>query len=563
MTVLRQMRVAGTIALLVLLARAGDQAVQFVDVAAKAGLNDVFYCGSTEFSRYIIETLGGGVALLDYDRDGLLDVFFVTGSRLDGFPKGQEPTNHLYRNAGDGTFRKVTAETGLATPGWGQGVCAGDYDNDGFEDLFVTYYGENRLYRNNSGSGFRDVSAEAGVKEAKQWSTSCAFVDYDLDGRLDLFIANYIVFEKEKIPLPGEAPTCRWKGLPVMCGPKGLPGGTNVLFHNEGGGKFRNVSGPSGVAKVNDRYSLSVTTLDYNQDGYPDIYVAVDSQASILFRNNRNGTFSDIGVPAGVAYSEDGREQAGMGSAARDFDGDGLPDLVKTNFIDDTANLYRNSGDETFEDRIHPSGMGVNMKYMGWGVEFLDYDNDGRPDIVMANGHIYVEIERIMIGSVYKQRRLLYRNLGGGKMADVSASSGAGIVALHSSRGLATGDFDNDGDVDVFINNMNERPSLLRNEGGNQNAFLSVRLVGRKSNRSAIGAQVTVTAGGVKQVQEVRSGSSFMSHSDLRLHFGLGAAKTIEKIEVRWPYKASVDVVTGLTANQFVTIEEGTGLRKP
>ncbi len=563
MTGLQQVRVAGAIALLVLLARAGNQAVQFVDVAAEVGLNDVFYCGSAEFSRYIIETLGGGVALLDYDRDGLLDAFFVTGSRLDGFPKGQEPTNNLYRNAGDGTFHKVTVETGLATPGWGQGVCAGDYDNDGFEDLFVTYYGENRLYRNNAGAGFSNVSAAAGLKQGKQWSTGCAFLDYDLDGRLDLFIANYIVFDKEKVPLPGEAPTCRWKGLPVMCGPKGLPGGTNQLFHNEGGGKFGNVSGPSGVAKVNDRYSLSVTTVDCNRDGYPDIYVAVDSQASILFRNNRNGTFSDIGVPAGVAYSEDGREQAGMGSAARDFDGDGLPDLVKTNFIDDTANLYRNNGDETFEDRIHPSGMGANMKYMGWGVEFLDYDNDGRPDIVMANGHIYVEIERIMTGSVYRQRRLLYRNLGSGKIADVTASSGPGVTALHSSRGLATGDFDNDGDVDVFINNMNERPSLLRNEGGNQEAFLSVRLVGRKSNRSAIGAQVTVTAGGVRQVQEVRSGSSFMSHSDLRLHFGLGSAKTIEKIEVRWPFKASVDVVSGLTANQFVTIEEGIGLRKP
>jgi hypothetical protein len=314
---------------------------------------------------------------------------------------------------------------------------------------------------------------------------------------------------------------------------------------------------------VSDRYSLSVTTLDYNQDGYPDIYVAVDSQASILFRNNRNGTFTDIGVAAGVAYSEDGREQAGMGSAARDFDGDGLTDLVKTNFIDDTANLYRNNGDGTFDDRIHPSGMGVNMKYMGWGVEFLDYDNDGRPDIFMANGHIYVEIGRIMTGALYRQRRLLYRNLGGGKMADVSASSGPGVVALHSSRGLAVGDFDNDGDVDVFINNMNERPSLLRNEGGNQKAFLSVRLVGRKSNRSGIGALVTVTAGGVKQVQEVRSGSSFMSHSDLRLHFGLGAAKTVDQVEVRWPFKVSADVITGLAANQFITIEEGVGLRKP
>ena len=545
-----------------LAAFATERAARFVDVAATAGLTDVLHCGNTESAKYIIETLGSGVALLDYDRDGDLDAFFVTASRLEGFPAGQEPTNHLYRNEGDGTFRKVTKEAGLSQSGWGQGVCVGDYDNDGFDDLFVTYWGPNHLYRNNGKGAFIDVTEHSGFKSGKRWSTGCAYVDYDLDGRLDLFITNYIVFDKEKIPLPGEAPTCRWKGLPVMCGPKGLPGETNQLFHNEGNGVFREVSEPSGVAKVGDRYSLSVTTLDYNRDRYPDIYVAVDSQASILFRNNRDGTFTDVAVEAGVAYSEDGVEQSGMGSAAGDFDGDGHLDLTKTNFIDDTANLYRNNGDGTFEDHIHPSGMGVNTKYMGWGVAFLDYDNDGRPDIFMANGHIYVEIERLMREASYREARLLYRNTGGGKMEDVSALSGSGVTSLQSSRGLAAGDYDNDGDVDVFVTNMNERPSLLRNDGGSRQSFLSIQLVGTKSNRNGIGARVTVTAAGRSQVQEVRSGSSFMSQSDLRLHFGLGPATRVDQIEVRWPRLNSVDVATDVAANQFVVFEEGKGLHR-
>ena len=342
-----------------------------------------------------------------------------------------------------------------------------------------------------------------------------------------------------------------------MCGPKGLPGETNQLFHNEGNGLFREVTVPSGVAKVNDRYSLSVTTLDYNRDSYPDIYVAVDSQASILFRNNRDSTFTDIAVEAGVAYSEDGAEQSGMGSAAGDFDGDGHIDLAKTNFIDDTANLYRNNGDGSFEDHVHASGMGANTKFMGWGVAFLDYDNDGQPDIFMANGHIYVEIERLMREASYREARLLYRNVGGGKMKDVSALSGPGVTSLHASRGLATGDYDNDGDVDVFVTNMNDRPSLLRNDGGNRQAFVSVQLRGTKSNRSGIGARVIVSAAGRSQMQEVRSGSSFLSHSDLRLHFGLGNATRVDRIEVHWPRIDSVDVVKDVAVNQFIILEEG------
>jgi enediyne biosynthesis protein E4 len=536
--------------------------IQFVDVALTTGLSDIFYCGNTKSARYIIETLGSGVALFDYDRDGDLDAFIATASRLEGFAPGQEPTNHLYRNEGNGTFARVTQEVGLGRSGWGQGVCVGDYDNDGFDDLFVTYWGPNRLYRNNGKGRFTEVTEQSGFQPEKRWSTGCAFLDYDLDGRLDIFIANYIVFDKDKIPLPGDAPTCRWKGLPVMCGPKGLPGETNQLFHNEGNGFFREVTIPSGVARINDRYSLSVTTLDFNRDIYPDIYVAVDSQASILFRNNRDGTFTDVAVEAGVAYSEDGGEQSGMGSAAGDFDGDGHMDLAKTNFIDDTANLYRNNGDGSFDDHVHASGMGANTKYMGWGVAFLDYDNDGQPDIFMANGHIYVEIERLMREASYREARLLYRNAGGGKMKDVSALSGSGVTALHASRGLATGDYDNDGDVDVFVTNMNDRPSLLRNDGGNRQAFLSVQLKGTKSNRSGIGARVTVSGAGRSQVQEVRSGSSFLSHSDLRLHFGLGNATRVAGIEVRWPRLDSVDVVKDVAVNQFIILEEGKRMQR-
>jgi hypothetical protein len=531
--------------------------VQFVDIAKSAGLTDAFYCGGDAAKKYIIETLGGGVALFDYDNDGYPDAFFVTGSTLEGFPAGHEPTNQLYHNNRDGTFTKVTAQAGLAQSGWGQGVCVGDYDNDGFDDIFVTYYGQNHLYHNTGKGTFEDVTKAAGLQQETRWSTGCAFVDYDLDGKLDLFVANYIVFDKERIPLPGATPDCTWKGMPVMCGPRGLPGGTNQLFHNEGNGTFKNVSESSGVAAVSARYSLSVTTFDFNRDGWPDIYVAVDSKPSILLRNNRNGTFTDVGVASGVAYSEDGREQAGMGSSAGDFDGDGNLDLVKTNFIEDTPNLYHNNGDGSFEDYVGSAGLSKNMKYMGWGVGFFDYDNDGWPDIFIVNGHVYPEIERMVADSPYRQRPILYRNLGGKTMQDVTDVSGPGATARHSSRGLAFGDFDNDGDVDLFINHMNEAPSLLRNDGGNRLPFLSVKLVGVKSNRDGIGARVTLTAGGRKQVQEVRSGSSFLSHSDLRLHFGLGAAQTVDKLEIQWPYRNSSESVTNIKANQFVTITEG------
>lgn len=532
----------------------------FVDVAVESGLSDEFHCGRDDRKDYILEALGGGIGLLDYDRDGLLDAFFVSGSTMEGFPAGQAPSNHLYRNNGDGSFSTVTDEAGLRSAGWGQGVCVGDIDNDGFDDLFVTYFGKNRLYRNGRDGTFADVTLESGLGGEARWSTGCAFLDYDIDGQLDLFVANYLVFEKERIPAKGSGPSCQWKGQPVLCGPRGLPGETNQLFRNHGGGSFEDVSEKSGIARVSGRYSLSVTPLDYNTDGWPDIYVAVDSQASILFENGRDGTFTDVGIVAGVALDENGGVQAGMGSTASDIDGDGKLDLVKTNFIEETSNVYISSGPRSFEDRVHAMGAGVSFNYMGWGVGAIDFDRDTWPDVFVVNGHIHPEIEGVVPNNPYRQRRLLYRNLEGRRLEPIEPPTGSPILAAHTSRGLATGDYDNDGDTDVFISNMNERPSLLRNDSRPVGGFLSLRLVGTKANRSAIGARVTVQAGSRVMVQEVRSGSSFMSSNDLRLEFGLGTSPRVDTIEVEWPYPSSQDTLTDLAPDQFLEITEGVGV---
>lgn len=537
-----------------------DDPAVFPDIATEAGLTDVFYCGRDDRKDYIIEALGGGAALLDYDRDGFIDAFFVTGSMLEGFPEGNHPSNQLYRNNRDGTFLNVTEKTGLRSDGWGQGACVGDIDNDGYDDLFVTYIGRNRLYKNHRGKRFEEVSDMAGVPKDDRWSTGCGFVDYDRDGLLDLFVANYVIFDKERVPAKGSAPSCRWKGQPVLCGPRGLPGETNQLLRNLGDGRFEDVSEKAGIAQVSNRYSLSVTTLDYNVDGWPDIYVAVDSQASILFKNAGDGTFKDVALLAGVALDQHGGVQAGMGSAAADIDGDGSLDLLKTNFIEETSNVYLNNASIGFEDRVHAMGAGVSVEYMGWGVGALDFDHDTWPDIFVVNGHIHPEIEPLVPKNPYRQPRLLYRNVGGKRLETVGRYAGSGVSARHTSRGLAIGDYDNDGDVDVFVNNMNERPSLLRNDSPAAGGFLSLRLVGTSSNRSAVGARVSVVAGTRRMVQEVRSGSSFMSSHDFRLHFGLGESSEARRIEIDWPSSRSREVLTGIAANQFLEITESRGI---
>ena len=534
-------------------------AVHFEDVAASAGLKAPNTFGGLATKKYILESTGSGAAFIDYDNDGYLDIFLVNGSRLEGFRGGQEPSNYLFHNNRDGTFTDVTEKAGLKHSGWGQGVCVGDYDNDGFDDLFVTYYGKNVLYRNRGNGTFEDVTRKAGLlNEQTRWGTGCAFVDYNKDGWLDLFVVNYVEFDIKTAPLPGSSlESCRWKGIPVFCGPRGFKGGQNILYKNRGDGTFTDVSAAAGILKKDrDHYSLGVATSDFDNDGWPDIYVACDSTANILYHNNGDGTFTDTALLAGVAYNEDGREQAGMGVGIGDYDRNGFFDIVKTNFSDDTPTLYRNTGDGSFSDRTTRARLALHTRYLGWGTGFLDYDNDGWPDIFMANGHVYPEIDARGMNTSFRQRNLLYRNLGDGAFQDVSVKTGPGLMTEKSARGVSFGDYDNDGGVDILINNMNDLPTLLHNNGGNRNHWLRVKTVGTRSNRDGIGARVTVFYGSERQTDEVRSGGSWASQSDLRVHFGLGSAEKVDRLEIRWP-SGLVENLYHLGANQSILVKEG------
>jgi hypothetical protein len=530
----------------------------FVDIAEKAGLTAVNVFGGAAAKKYIIETTGTGVAIFDYDNDGWPDIFVVNGTTLEGFPADQAPTNHLYHNDHDGTFTDVTAKAGLVATGWGQGVCVGDYDNDGWEDLYVTYYGKNRLYHNDHGV-FTEVAEKAGVAgSGKAWGTGCAFVDYNRDGRLDLLVANYVDFNLSTIPTPGEGSSCVWKGVPVMCGPRGLPGAKNILYENRGDGTFADVTAQAHIDRTAGHYAFSVSTFDFDDDGWPDIYVACDSAPSILYQNNRDGTFTDVAVMAGVAFNEDGREQAGMGTTVADYNGDGRLDIFKTNFSDDTPTLYRNDGEGIFSDVTFPAGLGQHTQYLGWGTMFLDFDNDGWPDLILANGHVYPEVDKFHLGSGYMEPRLLYRNNGNGTFSDVSATAGPGINAVSSARGLAVGDLWNNGQLSVVINNVYARPSLLVNRSPSRNHWVAFKTVGTPSNRDGIGAKITVKVGKRNLVEEVRSGSSYISQSDLRVHFGLGSAAKLDSIQVRWP-SGLVELFHDLSVDAIHTLKEGSG----
>src|ERR1700732_2911120 len=533
--------------------------VHFTDMAQKAGLTAPVIFGGENTKKYIIETTGTGVAIFDYDNDGWPDIFVVNGTKLEGLPSGKAPTSHLYHNNHDGTFTDVTAHARLTHTGWGQGVCVDDYDNDGCEDLYVTYYGKNVLYHNNGNGTFTDVSEKAGVAgSGKAWGTGCAFVDYDRDGRLDLMVANYVDFDLAAAPAPGEQPTCMWKGVPVMCGPRGLPGAKNILYHNRGDGSFEDVTTKAHIDRTDGHYAFSVSTLDFDDDGWPDIYVACDSTPSILYRNNRDGTFTDVGVTAGAAFNEDGREQAGMGSTIGDYNGDGRLDIFKTNFSDDTSTLYRNNGDGTFADVTTAAGLGLYTKYLGWGTMFLDVDNDGWPDLLLVNGHVYPEVDNNNLGSNYEEPRILYHNLGKGTFADISAGAGPGINARASSRGLAIGDLWNDGRISAVITNLNALPSLLVNQVRSANHWIAIRTVGTKSNRDGIGARISVTAGTRPLVDEVRSGSSYNSSSDVRVHFGLGSATKVNSVQIRWP-SGLLEHFDNLPVDSIQTLKEGSG----
>jgi enediyne biosynthesis protein E4 len=544
--------------------------ISFIDVARQSGLNAKTIYGGEHKNRYLLETTGCGVAFFDYDHDDWVDIFLVNGSRIEGFPRGQEPVSHLFKNNRDGTFTDVTAKGGVAHSGWGQGCCVGDYNNDGWNDLFVSYYGQNVLYHNNGDGTFTDVTAKAGLIQSKtRWNSGCAFLDYDRDGNLDLFVANYIDFDIKTAPLP-EAAGCAYKGIQVACGPPGLQGGRNILYRNNGDGTFTDVSQKSGMWDTIGTYALSVAVSDLDDDGWPDIYVANDSTASTFYQNQKDGTFKDIAIESGIAYSPDGKPQAGMGVSIGDFNRDGLLDIVKTNFAGDTDSLYLNLGNGNFDDHTYLSGLGVNTRFLGWGVGFFDMDNDGWLDILMSNGHVYPEVDGTNVDAPYAQHKYLYRNLRNGQFEEVTGQAGPGITTAAPARGTAFGDYDNDGDIDVVVNCVNSFPQLLRcdstPDAGPARNWIKIRTVGTRSNRTGIGSRISVTtqpssdAKPFVQIDEVRSGGSYFSQNDLRIHFGLDRA-TKADIEIRWP-SGVIDNLPALSANHLYVIQEGGKLLK-
>ncbi len=530
---------------------------RLVDVAKDAKLTAPVIYGGVATNTYILEAMGCGIAFLDYDNDGWLDIFLLCGTRLDGPPPGA--TNRLYRNNRDGTFTDVTEKSGLSRTGWACGVTVGDYNNDGFEDIFVTYYGHNVLYRNNGDGTFTDVTKQSGLLEAAvRWGTGCTFVDYDRDGHLDLLISRYCAFDFEKVPKAGADPHCNFKGVLVNCGPRGLPQESLTLYRNNGDGTFVDVTQKAGLDKASRGYGLTTVAADFDNDGWPDLYVACDTTPSLLFRNRRDGTFVEEGLERGVALNEDGQEQAGMGIAIGDYSLHGSLDIFKTHFAADTSALFLNDTKGWFSDTTMGSGIGVENRYVCWGTGFVDLDNDGHPDLLVVSGGVYPEVEKTFPDFAHRTPRFVFRNLGGKKFEELLDEAGPGIAEPHCSRGCAFGDFDNDGDMDVLIVNLNEPPSLLRNDVTGANHWMKVKLVGVKSNRSAIGARVTAAYSGKKQAQEVVGQSSYLSVNDRRLHFGLGDA-AIAEIEVRWP-NGGVELFKAVEADQLIVIKEGAGI---
>jgi hypothetical protein len=528
----------------------------FVDVAASAGLTAPVVYGGVDHKEFIIEANGCGCAFLDYDNDGWLDIFLLSGTRLEGAPPGA--TNRLYRNNRDGTFTDVTKQTGLESVGWANGVCVGDYNNDGFDDIFCTYFGQNRLYRNMGNGTFTDATREAGLMDVDaRWGAGCTFVDYNRDGYLDLFVSNYLIFDFAHVPRPGSGANCNWKGLPVNCGPRGLPFGRHSLYRNNGDGTFTDVTKAAGLAGPWPSYGMTTVAADFDGDGWPDIYVACDSTPSLLFMNQHDGTFKEEGIQRGVALSNDGGEEAGMGVGIGDYALDGHLDIFKTHFAEDTDVLYHNDGTGNFDDRTLAAKIGVEVRFASWGAGIVDLDNDGWPDIFFVTGSVYPEAEKLLPDSPNKSPRILFRNLGNGTFEEI-ADAGPGVTTPHSSRGCAFGDFDNDGDLDILVLNMNEPPSLLRNDLRGDNHWLKVRLVGTKSNRSAIGARVLAHYSGRTQAQEILSQSSYYSCNDFRLHFGLGAASTAD-LTVLWP-SGLKEEYRNVGSNKLITIQETRGI---
>jgi enediyne biosynthesis protein E4 len=506
-------------------------AIQFLDIAEKAGLDFRHVSGSPE-KKYLPETFSGGVAWIDYNRDGWPDLYFVNGGRWDELLTGKRSvSNALYRNNRNGTFTNVTRDAGLQGKSWGMGATVADYNNDGWPDLYVCNFGPNTLYRNNGDGRFTDVTEESKVGD-RHWSSSAAFGDYDGDGWLDLYVANYVDFDAKNPPQQD----CQYRGIQVHCGPKGFIAAADVLYHNNRDGTFTDVSGKSSIGDAIPSYGLGVIWGDYDNDGDLDLFVANDSMANFLFQNQGNGTFREVGVLSGSAFNEDGKAQAGMGVTMGDYDHDGLFDFYVTHFSDDYGTLYRNIGNGIFRDVSYGADLAFpSWKFLGWGTSFFDFDNDGWEDLFVATGHVYPQVDNFPIDITFAERKLLFKNLGNGKFKEMVEALGGGLVERWSSRGAAFADFDNDGDVDVALNNMDARPSLFRNNGGNRSGhWILLGMEGVETNRSAVGVRVTVETQSGRQMQEVHGGSSYQASNDLRLHFGLGGEANVKRLSVKW-----------------------------
>jgi len=535
-----------------------SMAIRLVDVAKEAGVTVLNIHGG-EAKDYIVEVNGNGAAFFDYDNDGHMDILIVNGSTLRNLKKGGDPMVTLYRNMGNGKFTDVTSRSGMHRKGWGMGVCVADYDNDGHQDVYITTYGPNVLYRNNGDGTFTDVTEKAGVGDPR-WGTGCAFGDYDRDGYVDLYVANYAFFDEKKSPKAGSNVRCRMRETNAVCGPLMHPAEPDVLYRNNGAGTFTDVTQKAGIVD-HDGHGFGVLFSDLDNDGWPDIYIANDESANFFFRNNRDGSFSEIGLQAGVALSGEGKAQGSMGVDAGDYMNNGHFAVFVTNYSNEYNALYRNNEDGTFTDVSLSSGAAPLRKqtYVGWGTGFVDLDNDGRLDLFIANGNIYPQADSSGSGTKYHQPKQVFKNLGNGRFRELTKEIGGGLLIERSSRGVAFGDYDNDGDLDILVINLNGRPTLLRNEGGNRNHWATFKLVGTKSNRDAIGARVTAKIGGGMQAAEVRSGGSYISHNDMRVHFGLGDATRIDALEVRWP-GGLIESFKDLTADRFYVITEGRGV---
>jgi hypothetical protein len=539
--------------------------IVFQDVAEKAGLAGWHHVMGTPAKKFILETVGSGVALLDYDNDGWLDIYLVNGSTYDAIA-GKQPLPHaaMFHNNHDGTFTDVAAKAGVTNDRWGFGAVVGDYDNDGWPDLFVSNFGENRLYHNNHDGTFTDVAAKAGVTLGN-WSTAATFGDYDGDGKLDLFVAGYVHYDLDKPPIPGTAAvafsTCQFRGVNVMCGPRGLKGEGDHLFHNNGDGTFTDVSKSAGVSDPNNYYGLATVFADVNNDGKPDLMVANDSCPNYLYINKGNGTFEDDSYASGYALNENGRETASMGIAVGDYRNNGLLDLYNTVFSDDYNPIYRNEGDANFSEISYQAGIAeVTIPFLAWGTGFLDYDNDGWKDLYVSNGHVYPEVDKSGWGTTFAQRPLLFHNLKGQKFEVVPPVKGTGLARLLIGRGAAFGDLFNDGKIDVVVNQLEGPPALLRNVSDDKNHWVGLKLIGSANGpRDAVGAAVYLTAGGMRQRGDVLSGGSYSSSNDPRLHFGLGSATAIEKVEIHW-LNGALEKVTLPSIDRFFTVEEGKGV---